>query len=77
MTQKFDENTEMVMKVWIDRVALEIGDNPDAPGFVHIRTEEKEAVDYFGKVSISFSTDDARRIASSLIAVADFIDARK
>ncbi len=68
--------TDVVRRIWKEQHAIEVEPNNDLD-FVTVRTTNKAAEEYFGRIMVVLSTDVARAVAMAMLACADEIDKSK
>lgn len=75
MSNQFDIETIIRLHEPMEYAYLEIGEDPDIPRIVQLRTPNKESVEYYGDINLSLSPEKARQLGAALIQIADFLDA--
>ncbi len=68
---------EVIRRVHFDEHYIEVGEYPDAPVFVELRTAGAANVEYFGSLNLSLPPAAARQLGLALIATAGDIEAKK
>jgi len=77
MTSTKPAETEVIRRVHYDMHYLEVGEYPDVPGYLELRTGTEENAGYFGQVRISMTPVFARELGQALIAAATEQEAKK
>lgn len=60
--------TELLRRVHMDKHFVEIGDWPDAPEALELRTPGKENEEYFGRISLVLTPQAAIELGEALVA---------
>jgi hypothetical protein len=61
---------EVLRRVHIDQHFIEVGEWPDSPDCLELRTTG-ESIGYFGKLNLTLSPDAARQLGHALIDAAE------
>lgn len=63
-----DANTEIIRRIHIDQHFIEVGEWPEAPDTVEIRTVRPSNIEYFGPLNLALSPEAAVQLGEALIA---------
>ena len=63
-----DADVEIIRRIHIDKHFLEVGEWPDAPDMVELRTVGPENRDYFGSINLSLTPEVAVALGEALVA---------
>lgn len=59
--------TETIRRIHIDGHCIEVGEWPDAPGFVELRTVGAVNVEYFGPINLTLPARAAKAVGQALV----------
>lgn len=62
--------TEVIRRVHTDGHCIEVGEWPDAPDHLELRTSGEKNVEYFGRLNLAMTPDFAMQLGRALVAAA-------
>lgn len=58
---------ENMIGIHTEKWSLCVGTSADNPNYIELRTHDQRSIDWFGKVAIAFTKDEAKAVGEALI----------